>query len=170
MHYSEGTNDPALWLPAFGAGMAVAEYRTGETTIRELLNRDSDENAGPGRSRMTDAQYVAGRSVLWSGVSALFTDGRGRVLLEDVDYRRACLLSGDADEAPSLAVAREVRGELGLTRRFPAPWPSAGCLRTPPCIFRKQAAILRMGQQVKGGPSSVGRVIAVWRRSPRRQG
>ncbi|WP_424892263.1 NUDIX hydrolase [Streptomyces sp. XH2] len=84
-------------------------------------NRDSDENTSPGRPRMTDAQYVASRSVLWSGVSALFTDGRGRVLLEDVAYRRACLLPGgaiDAREAPSLAVAREVREELGLIRRF----------------------------------------------------
>ncbi len=62
--------------------------------------------------------------MLWSGVSALFTDDRGRVLLEDVAYRRVCLLPGgaiDCGEAPSLAVAREVREELGLTRRFSRP-------------------------------------------------
>ncbi|MFF4531616.1 hydroxymethylbilane synthase [Streptomyces sp. NPDC001407] len=29
--------DPTLWLPASGAGMVVAEYRTGDTTIRDLL-------------------------------------------------------------------------------------------------------------------------------------
>ncbi|WP_058043812.1 NUDIX hydrolase [Streptomyces roseifaciens] len=86
-----------------------------------LLNQDSDENPTPGPPRTTEAQYVASRSALWSGVSALFTDGRGRVVLEDVDYRPARLLPGgaiDAGEAPSLAVAREVREELGLTRTF----------------------------------------------------
>ncbi|MEU7164571.1 NUDIX hydrolase [Streptomyces morookaense] len=86
-----------------------------------LLNQDSDENTSTGPPRMTDVQYVASRGALWSGVSALFTDDRGRVLLEDVDYRRACLLPGgaiDAGEAPSLAVAREVHEELGLTRSF----------------------------------------------------
>ncbi|MFI9311000.1 NUDIX hydrolase [Streptomyces triculaminicus] len=72
---------------------------------------------------MTDAQYVASRRSLWCGVAALFTDGRGRVVLEDVDYRPACLLPGgaiDAGEAPSLAIAREVCEELGLMRRFAA--------------------------------------------------
>ncbi|MFF4531617.1 NUDIX domain-containing protein [Streptomyces sp. NPDC001407] len=86
-----------------------------------LLNRNSDENTSPGPPRMTEAQYAASRSVLWSGVSALITDGRGRVLLEDVDYRPARLLPGgaiDAGEAPSQAVAREVHEELGLTRTF----------------------------------------------------
>ncbi|WP_424892264.1 hydroxymethylbilane synthase [Streptomyces sp. XH2] len=29
--------DPTLWLPASGAGMVVAEYRTGDTTTRDLL-------------------------------------------------------------------------------------------------------------------------------------
>ncbi|MCC3773334.1 hydroxymethylbilane synthase [Streptomyces sp. UNOB3_S3] len=29
--------DPALWLPASGAGMVVAEYRTDDTMIRDLL-------------------------------------------------------------------------------------------------------------------------------------
>ncbi|MDT0453134.1 hydroxymethylbilane synthase [Streptomyces hesseae] len=29
--------DPVLWLPASGAGMVVAEYRTGDTAIRDLL-------------------------------------------------------------------------------------------------------------------------------------
>ncbi|NJP82631.1 NUDIX domain-containing protein, partial [Streptomyces sp. AA8] len=69
---------------------------------------------------MTDAQYLASRGLLWSGVSALFTDGRGRVLLEDVTYRPVCLLPGgavDADEAPSAAITREVHEELGLARR-----------------------------------------------------
>ncbi|MBO0651270.1 NUDIX domain-containing protein [Streptomyces triculaminicus] len=70
---------------------------------------------------MTDAQYVASRRPLWCGVAALFTDGRGRVVLEDVDYRPTCLLPGggiDTGEAPSQAIAREVHEELGLTRRF----------------------------------------------------
>nr|WP_239096176.1 NUDIX hydrolase [Streptomyces sp. SID11385] len=58
---------------------------------------------------------------MWTGVSALFTDGRGRVLLERVDYRPHCLLPGgavDAGEAPSAAIRREVREELGLVRVF----------------------------------------------------
>ncbi|WKU42832.1 NUDIX domain-containing protein [Streptomyces sp. VNUA116] len=70
---------------------------------------------------MTDAQYVAGRSRVWLGAAVLFTDNRGRVILEDVDYRPVCMLPGgavDAGETPSLAVAREVHEELGLTRRF----------------------------------------------------
>lgn len=70
---------------------------------------------------MTDAQYVASRRSLWCGVATLFTDGRGRVVLEDVDYRPTCMLPGggiDAGEAPSRAIAREVHEELGLTRRF----------------------------------------------------
>lgn len=86
-----------------------------------LHHPDSHENPSPTRRRMTDAQYVASRHSLWCGVAALFTDGRGRVVLEDVDYRPACLLPGgaiDAYEAPSLAIAREVCEELGLTRRF----------------------------------------------------
>ncbi|GHF70550.1 hypothetical protein GCM10010218_59760 [Streptomyces mashuensis] len=29
--------DPALWLPASGAGMVVAEYRTGDTTVCDVL-------------------------------------------------------------------------------------------------------------------------------------
>ncbi len=87
-----------------------------------LRDQDSDEkNVSPTSGRMTDAQYAASRSVLWSGASALFTDGRGRVVLEHVDYRPACLLPGgaiDADEAPSAAIAREVHEELGLTHSF----------------------------------------------------
>ncbi|MCC3773335.1 NUDIX hydrolase [Streptomyces sp. UNOB3_S3] len=86
-----------------------------------LLNQDSDENPSPGRPRMTDAQYVGSRNALWSRVSALFTDSRGRVVLEDVDYRAARLFPGgaiDAGESPSLAVAREAREELGLARSF----------------------------------------------------
>ncbi|MFQ6199221.1 NUDIX hydrolase [Streptomyces sp. NPDC000405] len=86
-----------------------------------LLNQDSDENPSRRRPRMTEAQYVASRSALWSGVSALFTDGRGRVLLADVDYRPARMLPGgaiDAAEAPSLALGREVHEELGLTHHF----------------------------------------------------
>ncbi|MFC4516382.1 hypothetical protein [Streptomyces ehimensis] len=31
--------DPALWLPASGAGMVVAEYRTGDAMIRDLSRR-----------------------------------------------------------------------------------------------------------------------------------
>ncbi|GHG75167.1 hydroxymethylbilane synthase [Streptomyces griseocarneus] len=36
-HRATQVLDPAQWLPASGAGMVVAEYRTGDTTIRELL-------------------------------------------------------------------------------------------------------------------------------------
>ncbi|WP_235484588.1 NUDIX hydrolase [Streptomyces roseoverticillatus] len=64
---------------------------------------------------------MASRSRLWCGVSALFTDSRGRVILEDVGYRAVCLLPGgaaDAGETPSLAVTRKVHEELGLIRRF----------------------------------------------------
>ncbi|RLU82491.1 NUDIX hydrolase [Streptomyces griseocarneus] len=86
-----------------------------------LHHPDSRECPSPPPRRMTDAQYVASRSTLWSGVSALFTDGRGRVVLEDVDYRSTCLLPGgaiDAGETPSHAIARKVHQELGLTRPF----------------------------------------------------
>ncbi|MCF3103154.1 hydroxymethylbilane synthase [Streptomyces roseoverticillatus] len=36
-HRATQVLDPGLWLPASGAGMVVAEYRTGDTTIRDLL-------------------------------------------------------------------------------------------------------------------------------------
>ncbi|WP_433340358.1 NUDIX domain-containing protein [Streptomyces sp. CA-253872] len=76
----------------------------------------------PRGTALTPAAYGASRAALWTGVSALFTDVRGRVLLERVDYRPHCLLPGgavDAGEAPSAAIAREVREELGLARVFP---------------------------------------------------
>ncbi|WP_424886761.1 NUDIX domain-containing protein [Streptomyces sp. XH2] len=107
-----------------------------------LHDQDSDKNASPAPGRLTDAQYMASRSTLWSGVSALFTDDRGRVLLEDVDYRPACLLPGgamDAGEPPSLTVAREVYEELGLTRSFSRPlavdWVPPSTPGYPPPAF-----------------------------------
>lgn len=70
---------------------------------------------------MTPAAYGASRAQLWTGVSALFTNAAGHVLLEKVDYRKVCLLPGggvDAGEPPSAAIAREVNEELGLVRSF----------------------------------------------------
>ncbi|WP_055527460.1 NUDIX hydrolase, partial [Streptomyces graminilatus] len=73
---------------------------------------------------MPPAAYGASRAALWTAVSVLFTDERGRVLLESLDYRSstAKLLPGgamDAGEAPSAAVSREVHEELGLDSAFP---------------------------------------------------
>jgi 8-oxo-dGTP pyrophosphatase MutT (NUDIX family) len=71
---------------------------------------------------MAPAAYGASRAALWTAVSVLFTDERGRVLLESLDYRATQLLPGggmDAGEAPSAALSREVREELGLTSTFP---------------------------------------------------
>ncbi|RLU82490.1 hydroxymethylbilane synthase [Streptomyces griseocarneus] len=36
-HRATQVLDPTWWLPASGAGMVVAEYRTGDTTVRDLL-------------------------------------------------------------------------------------------------------------------------------------
>ncbi|MFK0154326.1 NUDIX domain-containing protein [Streptomyces sp. NPDC090493] len=71
---------------------------------------------------MPPAAYGASRAALWTAVSVLFTDERGRVLLEGLDYRATKLLPGgglEAGEAPSAALSREVHEELGLTSAFP---------------------------------------------------
>jgi 8-oxo-dGTP pyrophosphatase MutT (NUDIX family) len=71
---------------------------------------------------MEPAAYGASRSALWTAVSVLFTDERGRVLLESLDYRATKLLPGgamEAGEAPSATLSREVREELGLSCVFP---------------------------------------------------
>jgi 8-oxo-dGTP pyrophosphatase MutT (NUDIX family) len=81
-----------------------------------------DEHTRTGAA-MTAAQYGASRAAaaVWAGVSALFTDERGRIVLEDVDYRPVCLAPGgaiDAGEQPSAAMARETDEELCLQRTF----------------------------------------------------
>ncbi|MEU6353597.1 NUDIX hydrolase [Streptomyces sp. NPDC047072] len=70
---------------------------------------------------MPPAAYGASRAALWTAVSVLFTDERGRVLLESLDYSDTQLLPGggmEAGEAPSAALSREVHEELGLTSTF----------------------------------------------------
>ncbi|MDX3025659.1 NUDIX hydrolase [Streptomyces acidiscabies] len=69
---------------------------------------------------MTDQEYGALRAsaALWAGTSVLITDGRGRVLIQRVDYRPTCLLPGgavDANESPAQGAARELHEELGDT-------------------------------------------------------
>jgi|GEM_PF-97290 len=71
---------------------------------------------------MAPAAYGASRAAVWTAASVLFTDERGRVLLESLDHRTTKLLPGgamDAGEAPSAAAGREVREELGLDSIFP---------------------------------------------------
>ncbi|MFJ6656560.1 NUDIX domain-containing protein [Streptomyces sp. NPDC091377] len=70
-------------------------------------------------ARLSHAQYSASRAdaALWAGVSVLVTDTSGRILLQSVDYRDACLLPGgaiDAGEAPTTAAGRELWEELGI--------------------------------------------------------
>jgi 8-oxo-dGTP pyrophosphatase MutT (NUDIX family) len=84
---------------------------------------DARDCPGPApTTEMPPDAYGASRAALWTAVSVLFTDERGRVLLESVEYRATKLLPGggmDAGEAPSTAVSREVLEELGLTSAFP---------------------------------------------------
>ncbi|MEU6016595.1 NUDIX domain-containing protein [Streptomyces sp. NPDC047515] len=83
-----------------------------------LVPPDDTTRAG---TAMTDAEYGASRSTLWTGASALITDTSGRVLVQRVDYRDVHLLPGgavDAHESPSRAAAREALEELGVTAHY----------------------------------------------------
>ncbi|MGW4548518.1 NUDIX domain-containing protein [Streptomyces violaceorubidus] len=89
---------------------------------------------------MTDEEYGALRAsaALWAGTSVLITDGRGRVLIQRVDYRPTCLLPGgavDANESPAQGAARELREELGVTmtvdRGIAVDWVSTDSLNAP---------------------------------------
>ncbi|MEU2226723.1 NUDIX domain-containing protein [Streptomyces sp. NPDC018347] len=89
---------------------------------------------------MTDEEYGALRAAaaLWVGTSVLITDGRGRILVQHVDYRTTCLLPGgavDGNEPPAQGAARELREELGITmtvdRALAVDWVSADSINAP---------------------------------------
>ncbi|MEV4428967.1 NUDIX hydrolase [Streptomyces sp. NPDC049602] len=101
---------------------------------------------------MSDEEYGAMRAAaaLWVGTSVLITDTRGRVLIQHVDYRDACLLPGgavDKGESPSRAASREVREELGVamavTRGLAVDWVSADSVDAPP-VMRFNGEILHV--------------------------
>lgn len=84
--------------------------------------RPESDRPAPAGARMSQAEYGASRAALWTGVSVLFTDEHGRVLLEALDYRDVRLLPGgavDAGEAPLSAATREMREELALAGSYP---------------------------------------------------
>jgi DNA-binding transcriptional MerR regulator/ADP-ribose pyrophosphatase YjhB (NUDIX family) len=71
------------------------------------------ENMTPER-----VNYLAGLPKKRTAAGALFTDGRGRILLVEPTYKPHWQLPGgvvDADESPLAATTRSVRRELGLT-------------------------------------------------------
>ncbi|MFH8610576.1 NUDIX domain-containing protein [Streptomyces sp. NPDC018029] len=89
---------------------------------------------------MTNEEYGALRAsaALWTGTSVLITDQRGRVLIQQVDYRTTCLLPDravDANESPAQGTARELLEELGVTmtvdRGLAVDWVSADSLNAP---------------------------------------
>ncbi|WP_225842128.1 NUDIX hydrolase [Streptomyces albus] len=74
----------------------------------------------PEQPRMSQEEYARSRHAVWLGAAALFTDELGRVLLVKPTYRSQWLLPGggaDPGESPEVACQREVREELGLTRK-----------------------------------------------------
>lgn len=71
------------------------------------------ENMTPER-----VNYLAGLPKKRTAAGALFTDGRGRILLVEPTYKPYWQLPGgvvNADESPLAATTRSVRRELGLT-------------------------------------------------------
>ncbi|MFI6416744.1 NUDIX domain-containing protein [Streptomyces sp. NPDC050842] len=101
---------------------------------------------------MTDEEYgvLRATAALWAGTSVLITDGRGRVLVQRVDYRDTFLLPGgavDKGESPSQAAARELEEELGVTttvdRGLAVDWVSASAVDAPP-VMRFNGEVLHV--------------------------
>ncbi|MFF9510003.1 NUDIX domain-containing protein [Streptomyces sp. NPDC014727] len=81
----------------------------------------------------------------------LITDRRGRVLIQHVDYRDACLLPGgavDKGESPSTAAARELREELGVTVAGRSSWRTG---RRPGSVHGRRGGIPGSAQRAPPG-------------------
>lgn len=93
-HRATQIPDPTLWLPASGAGMVVAEYRTGDTTIRDLLAPITHPaTATPPtaeRATLTGGTVTVHAAVFApDGHTAIRTQATGAVLQADAVGRRA---------------------------------------------------------------------------------